>query len=97
MKNWRPISLLNIDYKILSGVLANRIKTCLDPLISKCQKGFVSGMQIGECTVTYLIYCLKKTKKPGIILVIDFEKAFDSLEWAFLEKSLKHFNFEKIL
>jgi hypothetical protein len=69
MKNWRPISLLNIDHKILSGVLANIIKNGLDPLISKCQKGFVSGRQIGECTriATDLIYYLTKTKKSGII------------------------------
>ena len=95
MKNWRPISLLNIDYKILTGALANRIKTFLDPLISKCQKGFVSGRYIGECTrlVSDLIYYLNKTKKAGILLMIDFEKAFDSLEWEFLEKTLQHFNF----
>ena len=95
MKNWRPISLLNIDYKILAGVMANRMKTVLDPLISNTQKGFISGRYIGECTriVSDLLYHLKKTKKPGIILMIDFEKAFDSLEWTFLEKVLKHFNF----
>ena len=97
IKNWRPISLLNIDYKILSGTIANRIKCTLDPLISKCQKGFVSGRYIGECTrlVSDLIYHLKKIKKPGIILMIDFEKAFDSLEWSFLKQTLKYFNFGK--
>jgi hypothetical protein len=95
MKNWRPISLLNIDYKILSGVIANRFKNILDPLISKCQKGFVKGRYIGECTriVSDLIHHLKKNKKTGILLMIDFEKAFDSLEWGFIEKTLKHFNF----
>ena len=97
IKNWRPISLLNIDYKILSGAIANRIKSTLDPIISKCQKGFVSGRYIGECTrlVSDLIHHLKKTKKPGIILMIDFEKAFDSLEWSFLKQALKYFNFGK--
>ena len=99
IKNWRPISLLNIDYKILSGVIANRMKTYLDPLISKCQKGFVSGRYIGECTrlVSDLIHHLMKTNKPGIILMIDFEKAFDSLEWGFLEHVLKYFNFGKYI
>ena len=95
MKNWRPISLLNIDYKILAGVISNRLKTVLNSLISKCQKGFISGRYIGECTrtVSDLIQYLNKNSKPGIILMIDFEKAFDSLEWSFLEKTLKYFNF----
>ena len=95
MKNWRPISLINVDYKILSGVISNRIKMCLDPLISSCQKGFVAGRYIGECTrlISDIIHNLKKTKKPGILLMIDFEKAFDSLEWSFIDKTLKYFNF----
>ena len=97
MKNWRPISLLNIDYKILSGVIANRIKKHLGALISQCQKGFIEGRQIGECTriVSDLIHYLKRSNKSGILLMIDFEKAFDSLEWSFVEKTLKHFNFGK--
>ena len=73
MKNWRPISLLNIDYKILAGALANRIKKSLHPLISNSQKGFISGRYIGECTrlISDLIEYLRKSKRPGIILMID--------------------------
>ena len=97
MKNWRPISLLNIDCKIISGVIGNRIKNHLGTLISPCQKGFVEGRQIGECTriISDLIYHLKKNNKAGILLMIDFEKAFDSLEWSFIVKTLKHLNFGK--
>ena len=95
MKNWRPISLLNVDYKILSGVISARIKQYLDKLISNCQKGFVSGRQIGECTrlVSDIISELKNRKQTGLILLIDFEKAFDSLEWSFVDKTLSYFNF----
>jgi len=50
IKNWRPISLLNVDYKIISGVIANRIKKYLDTIISDTQKGFIKGRYIGECT-----------------------------------------------
>lgn len=99
IKNWRPISLLNVDYKILSSVIANRIKLFLDPLISNSQKGFISGRYIGECTrlVSDIIFKLKKKNMTGIILLIDFEKAFDSLEWSFINKTLSYFNFgEKI-
>lgn len=95
MKNWRPISLLNVDYKILSGVISNRIKTNLNDLISKQQKGFVAGRNIGECTrITWdLIYKMKKYNMSGLILLIDFEKAFDSLSWNFVNRTLKYFNF----
>ena len=95
IKNWRPVTLLNVDYKILSGVIAKRIQLFLDPLISETQKGFVKDRFIGECTrlVSDIIHHLRKSKQPGIILLIDFAKAFDSLEWGFINKTLKYFNF----
>ena len=95
IKNWRPVTLLNVDYKIISGVIANRIKIFLDSLISESQKGFIKGRQIGECTrlISDVIYHLKKHNKAGILLLIDFTKAFDSLEWSFLDKTLEHFCF----
>ena len=95
IKNWRPISLINVDYKIISGVIANRMKKYLDKLISNSQKGFVSGRYIGECTrlVSDLIAKMKKKNLSGILLLIDFEKAFDTLEWSFIEKTLSFFNF----
>ena len=48
LKNWRPISLLNVVYKIMSSVIANRLKSVLDKVISNDQKGFISGRFIGE-------------------------------------------------
>jgi len=95
LKNWRPITLLNVDYKILSTVISNRLKLYLDKLISSSQKGFVRGRQIGECTrlVSDIITDLKNKNKSGILLLIDFEKAFDSIEWCFIDKTLSYFNF----
>ena len=95
MKNWRPITLLNVDYKIISGVIANRMKKYLSNIISDCQKGFVAGRYIGECTrlTSDIIFKMKKLKMEGIILLIDFEKAFDSISWSFIDKTLKYFNF----
>ena len=95
LKNWRPITLLNVDYKIFSGVIASRMKKYLDSIISNYQKGFVAGRNIGECTrlTSDIIYKMKKSKMSGIILLIDFEKAFDSLDWSFIDKTLKYFNF----
>ena len=95
LKNWRPITLLNTVYKLGSGVIANRIKTVLDKLISKDQTGFMAGRYIGENT--RLIYDLldytEERNIPGLLLFIDFEKAFDSVSWKFLDKTLHFFNF----
>lgn len=48
LKNWRPISLLNVVYKLASGCIAERLKKVLDKLISSDQKGFLNGRFIGE-------------------------------------------------
>ena len=95
LKNWRPITLLNSIYKFFSGILAERIKKLLPKLIHLDQKGFINGRFIGENT--RLIYdiineCETKNLK-GLIILIDFEKAFDSISWDFISKSLKKFNF----
>ena len=50
MKNWRPISLLCVTYKLASGALANRLKSVLDKIISKTQRGFIAGRQMSDCT-----------------------------------------------
>ena len=54
IKNWRPLSMLSVLYKLASAAIANRLKPYLDRLISKSQNGFVPGRYIGECT--WLIY-----------------------------------------
>ena len=95
MKNWRPITLLNVSYKILSSVIAKRIKSVLPNIIHENQKGFLSGRYIGENT--RLLYdvinnCNNKNI-PGFILLLDFEKAFDSISWKYINKVLRFFNF----
>ena len=74
LKNWRPISLLNVIYKIASAAIANRVKPLLQNIISSDQTGFVPGRYIGENT--RLIYDLlnytEEHNIPGILLMIDF-------------------------
>ena len=48
LKNWRPISLLNVVYKLASAVISNRIKKVLDSIINENQKGFIAGRFLGE-------------------------------------------------
>ena len=95
LKNWHPISLLNVDYKILTKILANRLQSCLDEIIYSDQVGYIKNRFIGEnirTTVDMMTYC-KMKKVPLLITQIDFEKAFDSLSWDFMLKCLKKFNF----
>ena len=93
LKNWRPISLLNITYKVLSGSLAARLKNALHSIIGKEQRGFMKGRFIGDNT--RLLYDVMKyvelKYQPGLLLLIDFEKAFDSLSWRFIEECLQYF------
>ena len=95
LANWRPISLLNHIYKILSGALAERLKPALPHIIHNDQKGFVAGRYIGECIRnTYdIIEYAKSRNRAGLLLLIDFEKAFDSISHTFIIKSLNYFGF----
>ena len=95
LKNWRPISLLNIVYKIASGVVASRIKKTLDKLISKDQTGFLPGRYIGENTrlVYDIMQYTEQNDIPGMLLMIDFEKAFDSVSWTFIDKVFHFFGY----
>ncbi len=95
MKNWRPLSLLNTDFKILSGVLADRIKKVLPNIISSDQKGFLKNRFIGENgrLVYDVISHLNDIKGEGIIVLIDFQKAFDTLEWKYINTVLRTYNF----
>ena len=95
LTNWRPISLLNHVYKILSGVLTERLKPTLESIIHVDQKGFVAGRYIGECirnTYDVLEYA-KSKNRAGMLLLIDFEKAFDSISHSFIIKCLYFFGF----
>lgn len=95
LKNWRPISLLNTSYKIASGCIAERMKTVLDKLIHPDQTGFIKGRYIGENV--RLIYDIMKYVEdkniPGMLLLIDFEKAFDSISWNLISQVLDFFHF----
>ena len=95
LHNWRPISLLNIDYKIATKAIANRLKPILCDIIDHSQTGFLKGRYIGENIrlINEIIDYLNKNNEPGLLFFADFEKAFDSINHDFIFKTLQFFNF----
>ena len=94
IKNWRPVALLNTDYKIFTKSLSRRLEKHIANVINPDQSGFVSGRYIGESIrfVEDIIEKFDREDKEGIILQLDFEKAFDSVEWEFMFEVLRKFN-----
>ena len=90
IKQYRPICLLNVDYKGITKVLTNRFSVLAQTVIGSNQTGFMKGRNILEGVVVLheVIHELKRTKRKGIILKIDFEKAYDKVRWDFLEEVL---------
>ena len=97
IKNWRPISLLNVDTKIISKVLSGRIKEVLPSLISSNQTAYVDGRIISESgrLISDILEITDLSKLNGILLTIDIEKAFDSVNHAFLISVLEKYGFGK--
>ena len=86
IKNWRPISLINVDAKIESKTLAKRLENVLPEIIHFDQSVFVKGRTIFDAirTIDDVIEHTMNGDISGILVAIDFEKAFDSLNFSFL-------------
>ena len=86
---------MNNDYKIVTMALALLLEKLLPTIISPNQTGYVKGRYIGESItiITDIMSFTKKKNIPGLAVFLDFEKAFDSIEWCYLQKGLKAFNF----
>ncbi|GAU45948.1 hypothetical protein TSUD_238520 [Trifolium subterraneum] len=89
MKDLRPISLCNILYKMISKVLANRLKCCLDKCVSQEQSAFVEGRSIldNALIATEVIHALKRKtqgRRGELALKIDISKVYDKVDWGFL-------------
>ena len=95
IKNWRPITLLTTDYKILAKLLAIRMKSVRNSIIDNCQSGYMEGRFIGTNLrkLIDIIETLKSEKQNTLYISIDFEKCFDTVEITSLLSTLDFFNF----
>ena len=95
IKNWRPISLINVDVKITSKVLAFRVRNVLPSLIHYDQTAYVKGRYIGESVrlIDDLLKYAEEENSDGILFAADIEKAFDSVDHNFIYATLKKFGF----
>jgi len=95
LSNWRPITLLNVYLKIASKAIAKCIEPTIPNLIHSDQTGFVKGKYTGENIrlISDIMEYTSLQNLPGILTSLDFRKAFDSIEWPFIMKTLDDFNF----
>ncbi|GAU25945.1 hypothetical protein TSUD_16830 [Trifolium subterraneum] len=101
MKDLRPISLCNVLYKMISKVLANRLKCCLDKCVSQEQSAFVEGRSIldNALIATEVIHTLKrktKGRRGELALKIDISKAYDKVDWGFLRGIMTRMRFTDV-
>ena len=95
IKNWRPISLLNTDMKIISKVLSTRIKNVLPFLISSSQTAYVKNRFISESgrVISDILEISNLLALEGFLVTVDIEKAFDLVNHYFLLQILRKFGF----
>ncbi|WJX67033.1 hypothetical protein P8452_51532 [Trifolium repens] len=93
--DFRPISLLGCLYKLVAKVLAKRLAKVMDPLVATTQSAFLKGRYLvdGVMVVNEVVDMAKKSGKNCLILKVDFEKAYDSVDWSFLDYMLGRFGF----
>ena len=95
LTNWRPISLTNTDYKLLAKCLASRLNGVISSVVNEDQVGYIRGRSIATNLrlIDDVIDYLKLKNKPGVLLALDFTKAFDCISKKFMIAALKRFGF----
>lgn len=93
---FRPITLCNVVYKIISKVVANKIRTLLPHLVSKEHAGYVEGRKILNNIIQAheVVHMLTSKKQAGMIMQLDIAKAYDKVNWIYIRKVLTAFGFD---
>jgi hypothetical protein len=91
IKDFRPISLLGCLYKLLAKVSARRLAKVINPIISPNQSAILKGrnLVVGVMVINEIVDFARKFNKECLILKVDFEKAYDSVDWGFLVYMMK--------
>jgi len=98
VSDFRSISLVGSLYKIIAKILSNRLKAVMPSLIGEAQTAFVAGRQIldGALIANEVVHWLKKRKKQGVLLKLDFQKAYDTIDWDSLDLVLERMGFGEL-
>ncbi|WVZ76758.1 hypothetical protein U9M48_024700, partial [Paspalum notatum var. saurae] len=91
IKHFRLICLLNVSFKIFTKVTCNRLDRVANNIIRPTQTAFMSGRYIMERVVILheTLHEMHRKKLDGVILKLDFEKAYDKVKWSFLQQTLR--------
>ncbi|XP_074306200.1 uncharacterized protein LOC141641438 [Silene latifolia] len=99
VKQFRPIACCNTIYKCLSKVLCTRLSKVLPDIICQSQSAFIQGRDIvGNILICQDLIRLynRKTCSPRMLMKLDLQKAYDSIEWSFVEEMLKYLGFPEL-
>ncbi|KAK3224590.1 hypothetical protein Dsin_004452 [Dipteronia sinensis] len=95
MKDFCPISLVGSIYKVLAKVLANQLKKVMNSIISDCQMVFVKDRRIVDNFIIAkeIVHKWQRDKEGGLLIKLDFEKAYDSVDHSFLDNMIRNMGF----